>query len=53
MSEKLHIELEAVLAQLSPAGVKEWELALVKAENVVMKEHIDSLNQDDLGQDDE
>tara|TARA_R100001082_G_scaffold109332_1_gene86304 strand:+ start:182 stop:334 length:153 start_codon:yes stop_codon:yes gene_type:complete len=49
----LEIDLNSVLSQLSPEGVKEWELAVVKAENIAMKEYIDSLDQDDLGQDDE
>tara|TARA_R100000152_G_C6781907_1_gene217587 strand:- start:7932 stop:8087 length:156 start_codon:yes stop_codon:yes gene_type:complete len=47
----LEIDLNEVLAQLSPAGVREWELAVLRAENIKMKEHIDSFEEDDLGQD--
>ncbi len=49
------LQLEDILAELSPKGVKEWEFAVLRAQNKAMSAYIMSINAvpaDEVGQDD-
>jgi hypothetical protein len=49
------LEIQDILSELSPEGVKEWESAVLRAQNKAMRAYIMSLEvtpADEVGQDD-